>query len=167
MESSVINEVWRIAEPVVMHEGMEIVDIEFRREARGKVLRFYLHREGGVSLEDLAPMSRRLSDLFDVHDVVPGAYTLELSSPGINRRLRTPTDFRRYLDKRVRVRCVEGQEGRRSFLGSLRAVEDDGIVVEIEQKPQFIAFTDIEYANYEHVFDDQVRVKPGKRSKSR
>ncbi|HSD11087.1 MAG TPA: ribosome maturation factor RimP [Candidatus Binatia bacterium] len=162
-----VNEVWRIAEPVVMHEGMEIVDIELRREARGKVLRFYLDRDGGVSLEDLAPLSRRLSNLLDVHDVVPGAYTLEISSPGINRRLRNPAHFRRYLDKKVRVRCLEPLDGRRSFLGLLRAVENDGIVVEVEQRPQFIPFAAIEQANYEHVFEDQVRIKPGRRSESR
>lgn len=167
MENSVVNEVWRVAEPVVMHEGMEIVDIELRAEARGKVLRLYLDRDGGVSLADLAPLTRRLSNLLDVHDVVPGAYTLELSSPGINRRLRNPVHFRRYLGKRVRVRCLEPRDGRRSFLGLLRAVENDGVVVEVEQGPQFIPFAAIERANYEHVFDDQIRVKPGRRSESR
>ena len=158
-----VNEVWRIAETLVEHEGMEIVDIELRREARGRVLRFYLDRDGGVTLDDLAPLSRQLSNLLDVNDVVPGAYTLEISSPGINRRLRNPVHFRRYLDKRVRVRCLEPREGRRSFLGLLRAVENDGIVVEVEQGSQFIPFAAIEQANYEHVFDDEVRAKPGRR----
>jgi ribosome maturation factor RimP len=171
MERAVVSEVWRLAEPVVMHEGMEIVEIEYRPEQRGRVLRFYIDREGGIGLDDLAPLSRRLSALLDVHDVVPGGYTLELSSPGINRRLRVPAHFQRYVGKRVRVRATDQHAGRRSFLGLLRAVEGDGIVVDVaegsELVSQFIAFDDIEQANYEHVFDDQAKVKPGRRSESR
>lgn len=168
MERAVVSEVWRLAEPVVMHEGMEIVDIEYRPEQRGKVLRFYVDREGGIGLDDLAPLSRQLSALLDVHDVVPGAYTLEMSSPGINRRLRVPAHFQRYVGKRVRVRSAEPHDGRRSFLGLLRAVESDGIVVDVdgsEPVSQFIAFDDIEQANYEHVFEE--KGKPGRRGESR
>ena len=171
MERAVVSEVWRLAEPVVMHEGMEIVDIEYRPEQRGKVLRFYIDREGGIGLDDLAPLSRQLSALLDVHEVVPGAYTLELSSPGINRRLRVPAHFQRYVGKRVRVRCAEPHDGRRSFLGLLRAVEGNGIVVDVdgggELVSQFIPFDDIEQANYEHVFDDRAKGKAGRRGESR
>ena len=171
MERAVVSEVWRLAEPVVMHEGMEIVDIEYRPEQRGKVLRFYIDREGGIGLDDLAPLSRRLSAILDVNDVVPGAYTLELSSPGINRRLRVPAHFQRYVGKRVRVRSAEPHDGRRSFLGFLRAVEGDGIVVDVdggnELVSQFIAFDDIEQANYEHAFEHHAKGKPGRRGETR
>ncbi len=152
MEMSVLERVWHIAEPLVTHEGMEIVDIDYRRERGGTVLRFYLDREGGVGIDDLAPMSRRLGDLIEVHGVVPGSYTLEVSSPGINRRLRQPGHFRRFVGKRVRVRTVERQAGRRSFIGPLRAVEEEGIVVEAGDLMQFIRFEDIAQANYEHEF---------------
>ena len=82
----------------------------------------------------------------------PGRYTLEVSSPGINRRLRRPDHFRRYVGKRVRVRTIERHDGRRSFVGRSAAVENEGIVVEIDEGEQFIPFDDIAQANYEHEF---------------
>lgn len=153
MDSSVIGRVWSITEPLVAEYGMEIVDIDYRREARGNVLRFYLDREhGGVTIDELSTMSRRLGDVVEVHDVVPGRYLLEVSSPGINRRLRQPEHFRRYIGKRVRVRTVERAEGRRQYVGALRAVEDGGVVVATDQGDTFIAFDNIAQANYEHDF---------------
>ena len=86
MKETVAERVWEVAEPLVTDEGLEIVDIEHRRESRGWVLRLFVDREGGVSLDDLTRVSRQLGDLLDAHDLVPGAYTLELSSPGINRQ---------------------------------------------------------------------------------
>lgn len=129
---------------------MEIVDIEYQREGRGVVLRFFLDRHGGITIDEIAPMSRRLGDLLDVHDVLPGPYTLELSSPGVNRRLRRPDHFRRYVGERIRVRTVAPVEGRRSFVGPLQAVTADGIVVGVGDDTQFIRFEEIARANYEH-----------------
>lgn len=148
-----VGRVWQIAEPLVTDQGMEIVDIEYRREGRGAVLRFYLGREdGAVSLDELTQMSRRLGDVVEVHDVVPGRYTLEVSSPGINRRLRQPSHFRRYIGKRVRVRTIEPCDGRRAFVGALRGVEDSGIVIAAAEGDQFIPFDNVAQANYEHEF---------------
>src|SRR5882724_1531009 len=106
MNETVAERVWEIAEPLVVQEGLEIVDVEFRRENRGMILRLFLDREGGVGLDDLTRVSRQLGDLLDVHDTVPGRYLLECSSPGIDRRLRRPDHFRRYIGKAVRVRTV-------------------------------------------------------------
>lgn len=153
MDSSVTGRVWQIAEPLVTEYGMEIVDIDYRREGRGNVLRFYLDREaGGVTLDELTAMSRRLGALIDVNDVVPGRYLLEVSSPGINRRLRQPGHFQRYVGKRVRVRTVERCDGRRSFVGSLRAVQEGGIVIAAGDGELFIRFDNIAQANYEPDF---------------
>ena len=153
MDSSVVGRVWQIAESIVTEYGMEIVDIDYRREERGNVLRFYLDREGGgVTVDELAAMSRRLGDVVEVHDVVPGRYLLEVSSPGINRRLRQPNHFRRYIGKRVRVRTVERSDGRRSYVGQLCAVQDGGIVIATGDGELFIAFENIAQANYEHDF---------------
>jgi ribosome maturation factor RimP len=145
----VAERVWEIVEPLVTHEGLEMVDVEFRRESRGMVLRLYLDREGGVSLDDLTRVSRQLGDLLDVHDAVPGPYTLEVSSPGINRRLRRPEHFRRYLGKRVRVRTAAPVAGRRGFVGTLQSVEAEGIVVQDGAGSHGIRFTEIAQANYE------------------
>ncbi len=154
METSVARRVWEIAEPLIEGEGLEVVDIDYRREGRGMVLRLYLDREdGGVTLDDLTPISRQLGHVLEVHDVVPGRYTLEVSSPGLNRRLRRPKHFRRFVGKRVRT--VERHEGRRSFVGELRSVADAGIEVEIDNGVRFIHFDDIAQANYEYEFADQ------------
>jgi ribosome maturation factor RimP len=161
MDSLVVGRVWQIAEPLVTEYGMEIVDIDYRREGRGSVLRFYLDREeGGVTLDELTAMNRRLGHLVEVHDVIPGRYLLEVSSPGINRRLRQPAHFRRYVGKRVRVRTVERSDGRRSFVGSLRAVEDGGIIIDALEGEQFIAFDNIAQANYEHDFAAEPAGRP-------
>jgi ribosome maturation factor RimP len=157
MQTSVVEQVWKIAEPVIMHHGLEIVDIEFRRENHGTVLRFFLDREGGVGLDELAPMSRYLGDVLDVHDVVPTAYVLEVSSPGINRRLRQPDHFRRYVGKRVRIRTVTPQGSRRNFLGALEAVEEEGVLVDADGGKHFIRFDNIARANYEHEFDGEAK----------
>jgi ribosome maturation factor RimP len=167
MQSPVVKQAWEVVEPLVEHEGLEIVDVEYQREHRGTVLRFYLDRDGGVSLDDLTPLSGRLGDVIDAHDVVPGPYTLELSSPGINRRLRRPEHFRRYVGKRVRVRSTVPLAGRRSFAGSLQAVEAGGIVVGSGESMQFIRFEDIAQANYEHDFVPGANLKPGNRGEAR
>lgn len=149
MNETVAERVWEIAEPLVAHEGLEMVDVEFRRENRGMVLRLFLDRSGGVSLDDLTRVSRQLGDLLDAHNAVPGSYALEVSSPGINRRLRRPDHFRRYLGKKVRVRTVTPVEGRRDFAGILQSVDADGIMLEAGGIPRTIRFADIGRANYE------------------
>ncbi len=149
MNETVAERVWEIAEPLVAHEGLEMVDVEFRRENRGMVLRLFLDRSGGISLDDLTRFSRQLGDVLDAHDAVPGSYTLEVSSPGINRRLRRPDHFRRYLGKKVRVRTTFPSEGRRDFVGILHAVDMDGIVLAAGELSHSIRFADIAQANYE------------------
>ena len=151
MNETVAERVWAVAEPLVTHEGLEIVDVEFRRESRGTVLRLYLDRcgGGGVSLDDLTRVSRQLGDVLDVHNTVPGSYNLEVSSPGINRRLRRPDHFQRYLGKKVRVRTEGPLEGRRAFMGVLEAVNADGIVVETAEGSHTVRFAEIAQANYE------------------
>ena len=95
-------------------------------------------------------MSRELSALLDVHDVVEGAYTLEVSSPGINRPLKWPEHFKPFVGKRVRVRTRELIQGRRSFLGPLLDVSPDKIAVNQDGTRFEIPFAVIEKSNYEH-----------------
>lgn len=149
MNETVAERVWEIAEPLVTHEGLEIVDVEFHRESRGMVLRFYLDRQGGISLDDLTRVSRQLGDVLDVHDAVPGPYTLEVSSPGINRRLRRPDHFLRYLGQRVRVRTIAPRDGRRVFTGTLQQVDSEGVTVDVGGASHLIHFREIAQANYE------------------
>lgn len=153
MNNSVVERIWALAEPLVTEYGMEIVDIDYRREARGHVLRLYLGRENGhVTLDELTAMNRRIGHLVEAHAAIPGRYVLEVSSPGINRRLRRPAHFRRFIGKRVRVRTHERVLDRRSFLGTLQAVDDHGIVVRTDHEEVLISYDNITQANYEHDF---------------
>jgi len=148
----VVARVWEVATPLAADEGMEIVDIEFRREGSrgGRVLRLYLDKEGGPSLDDLARVSRQLGDLLEEQIQVDGPYTLEVSSPGVNRALKKLDHFDRFVGKRVRVRTREMIEGRRLFFGLLKEVRQDGITVAQDGADVRIDFSLIEKANYEH-----------------
>jgi len=147
-----VARIWQIAAPLAETEGMEILDIELRREGTraGRVLRLYLDKPGGPNMDDLSRMSRELSMLLDTHDVVEGAYTLEVSSPGINRPLKRPEHFAQYVGKKVRVRTRESIEGRKSFLGPLLEVSGDRITLSQDGARREIPFALIEKSNYEH-----------------
>jgi ribosome maturation factor RimP len=147
-----VERLWRLAAPLAAQEGMEIIDIEFRREGgrAGRVLRLYLDKEGGPNVDDISRVSRALSDVLDAEDAVDGAYTLEVSSPGINRPLRRPEHFAHFVGKRIRVRTRDIVDGRRSFLGILDEVDEDRIILAQDGRQFNIPFTMIERSNYEH-----------------
>jgi ribosome maturation factor RimP len=147
-----VSRVWELAAPLAEKEAMEIVDIEFRHEGSrgGRVLRLYLDKEGGANVDDLSRVSHQLSDLLDRENAVEGAYTLEVSSPGINRPLRRPEHFARFIGKRIRVRTRDMINGRRSFLGMLEEVATDKIMLKQEGVQYQIPFSMIEKSNYEH-----------------
>ena len=147
-----LTRVWQLADPLVEGEGMEIVDIEFRHEGSrgGRVLRLYLDKEGGPNVDDLGRVSRQLSELLDAEDTIDGSYTLEVSSPGINRPLKKPAHFARFVGKRIRVRTRDLIDGRRSFLGILGQVVEDSVILMQEGKHYQIPFSMIEKSNYDH-----------------
>jgi ribosome maturation factor RimP len=147
-----VARIWELATQVADGEAMEVVDVELRHEGSraGRVLRLYLDKEGGPNVDDLGRVSRQLGELLDAQDIVEGTYTLEVSSPGINRPLKKPEHFQRFIGKRVRVRTGDMVEGRRSFLGILTAVSDNTIKVEVDGKGYEIPFSMIEKSNYEH-----------------
>jgi len=147
-----LTRVWQLAAPLAEGEGMEIVDIDFRHEGSrgGRVLRLYLDKEGGPNMDDLSRVSRQLSELLDAEDTIDGAYTLEVSSPGINRPLKKPAHFARFVGKRIRVRTRDLVDGRRSFLGILGQVVEDSVILTQEGKRYQIPFSMIEKSNYEH-----------------
>ena len=151
--SDSIGRVWQLAAPLAANEGLEILDIELKHEGgrSGRVLRLYMDKEGGPSLDELSRVSRALSDLLDEHDdVIAGAYTLEVSSPGINRPLKRPEHFSRFVGKKIRVRTRDMISGRRSFVGELLEVTADKIAVKQDGARWEIPFSQIDRSNYEH-----------------
>jgi len=150
--------VMELVEPVAVERGLELVDVEFQAHGKRSVLRLYIDRPGGVSLDDLAAVSREVSDVLDAHDAVPGMYTLECSSPGINRRLRKPEDFARFCGKLVRVRTSTPIAGSRNFAGLLVAASGDGIEIDDTVRGRLaVPLRSIERAHYEHDFVAELR----------
>src|SRR5438270_11427545 len=136
--ADVLEQVRSAASRVAASCGLEIFDVQFRREAGGMVLRVRLDRPGpaaspeeSVSVEDCARVSRDLSAILDVEDVVPTAYTLEVSSPGLDRPLRGTDDYRRFSGRRAKVVMREAVDGQKFFKGQLGGVEQDGGLVVI------------------------------------
>jgi ribosome maturation factor RimP len=115
--------------PVVERAGLELVDVTFGREHGRRVLRVIVDREGGVDLETISSVSERVSRRLDVEGFDPGAYQLEVSSPGIERPLRSPREFARAIGRQVRIRTREPIDGSRHLLGALVAADDEAIVV--------------------------------------
>lgn len=158
--NTVPQAVYGLIEPIARARGLDLLDVEFRPQGRRSVLRLILDRQGGVSLDDLSDLSREASHLLDAHDVVPGAYTLECSSPGINRPLRKPEDFARFLGKSVRVRTHAPIGGARTFSGQLAASSRDTIEIDDPAHGRVVVpLAELERANYEHDFAAELRAK--------
>jgi ribosome maturation factor RimP len=159
-----LEPIWRLAEPVALEAGLELVDVEYRREGHGTVLRLLIDKPGGVSLDELAAISRQVSDILDVEtDAVPGPYTLEVSSPGVNRPLTRPAHFQAFAGKRVHVQTRAPLGDRRSFRGRLESVSSSGIVVVGDDgQSHAIPFAMIARAHYQHDFAPPARPRPAR-----
>lgn len=155
-----LDRLWEMVEPLAAGQGLEVVDIEIRHEgSSGRVLRVYLDRVGepdeAPGVDDLGRVSRELGDLLDVYDVVAGSYTLEVSSPGVNRPLRKPEHFARFVGRRVRVHAGELIGGRRNFRGPLHHAGGEGVTVLQDGREVFIPFGLIVKANVEYEWASQ------------
>jgi len=124
--------------PVVEGQGMELVDVVFRREAQGWVLRLLLDKPGGVALEDCREVSEQLSDLLDVEGVIDHPYTLEVSSPGLDRVLKTAQDFTRFAGRLARIQTAAPISGQRRFRGRLEGCRDGMVVLQQGQGPTLL-----------------------------
>ncbi len=128
----VIDQIWVLIEPVVKSEGFELIEIEYRRETQGWVLRLYIDRDEGVTVEDCARISHVVGDLMDVADPIENPYHLEVSSPGLDRPLRKYEHFHKYVGKVVKVRTTAPVEKRKKFKGILLGSTPEGITVDCE-----------------------------------
>jgi ribosome maturation factor RimP len=149
----IIQQFENLATPIVEEEKMEIWAADLRQESGRWILRLMLEREGGASLDDLTRVHRQLSDLLDVHDLVPWRYTLEVSTPGVNRPLLRPEQYRRYLGQRVRIQTRSMQSGRRMFVGLLDQVEDNRVcIIDVDVGQVWIPLDDVRKAATEYEF---------------
>ena len=133
-EQSVRTLVREFADPLLAEMGLELVEVEFRREGHGWVLRLFIDREGGVTLDDCAAVSREVDHYLDVEDPIDHRYHLEVSSPGLERPVRWERDFRRFTGQRARVKMMAKVDGQRVFTGELAGVEDGCVLVRTDRK---------------------------------
>lgn len=132
MSVVVVERVKSIALPLLKELGLDLVEVEFRREAGGWILRLYLDKRGGVTLGDCQRVSEELSDLLDIEDLIDHPYSLEVSSPGLNRPLSREADFLRFVGQRARVSTFQAIAGQRRFLGTLKGYEGGQVMLERE-----------------------------------
>ena len=146
---NLLQEVRQVVEPILESQGFELVDLEYQRESQGWVLRIYLDRQGGVSLDDCAGISHEVGAVLEVKDLIPSAYILEVSSPGLTRPLKKPEDFNRFRNQMVKIKLYEPLDGRRNFKGTLLGLEGDRVRVEAEQQVYELPLQRIAKANLE------------------
>lgn len=118
-----------LVRPVVESSGLELVEVTFRTEGGRRTLRVTVDREEGLDLETIAETSERVSRRLDLEDFASGRYTLEVSSPGVERPLRGPRDFERRVGEKVKVKTAQPVEGSRTHIGTLVAADAEGITV--------------------------------------
>lgn len=121
-----------IAEKIATSEGMELVDLEYRREGSGQVVRLFIDKPGGVNLQDCQEISGQVGAQLEVEDLVPASYTLQVSSPGLDRRLNGEPDFIRFAGRQARITTYQPVQGRRKFLGRIEGFVKGKVVLQIE-----------------------------------
>jgi ribosome maturation factor RimP len=149
MEKEIVDRVRKIAGPLISDEGMELVDVEYRRESKGWVLRLYLDKEGGVTLDDCTRISQEVGRSLDVEDLIQIPYTLEVSSPGLSRPLKTEKDFMKYRHRLIKVKTLDPIQNRRQFKGKLLGVSTNQIEIEVEGGIFQIPLSNVAKANLE------------------
>jgi ribosome maturation factor RimP len=132
-----------LIEPLLDRLGYELVDLEYSAGRTQAVVRLFIDRPEGVGLDDCERASREVSAVLDVEDPIPTAYTLEVSSPGFDRVLRTQAHFGRYVGSRVFVELKAPRAGRRRYTGTLLSVDDSGIALEVDRQKVEVPFGEI------------------------
>jgi ribosome maturation factor RimP len=135
-----------IIEPVVAAMGYELVWVEFHSSGRNGLLRVYIDHPDGITVDDCSRVSHQVSGLLDVEDPIPGHYTLEVSSPGLDRPLHGAAQFDRFAGHKVNIRLKLPVNGRRKFTGTLRGLREDAVVLESEEGELCLPLDDIDMA---------------------
>jgi ribosome maturation factor RimP len=128
------EELARLLEPTVEQLGYELADLELKFAGRDSLVRVFIDKPEGVGLEDCETVSRQVSAVLDVEDPVPGHYVLEVSSPGLDRKLTKPAHYRRYVGEEIRIQLRYPIEGRRKFRGRLKSAGAETIQIEVDGK---------------------------------
>ena len=149
MPQEIVERARTMIDPILSQEEFELVDIEYRRESKGWVLRLYLDKEGGVTLDDCTRLSQEVGRNLDIEDFIQAPYTLEVSSQGLTRSLKTQKDFIKNFHRMIKVKTLELVENRRNFKGRLLGVSENKIKIESDEGIFEIPLENIAKANLE------------------
>ncbi|HWP84045.1 MAG TPA: ribosome maturation factor RimP [Terriglobia bacterium] len=152
----ILRRLREIAGRVAESEGLELVDVELHGRGPGAVVRIYLDKEGGVTLEDCQGISRQVGAILDVEDLMAARYTLEVASPGLDRKLMKPSDFDRFTGRKVKFQLKAPKAGRRRFPAVLEGWESGQLRVKLESGEVIrVELEEIEKANLIPEFRDR------------
>ena len=164
----IAEQVRRVVEPVLEADGYELVEVEWQREGGSWVLRLYVDKPGGVTIDDCQAASRTVEPILDVEEVIEPSYALEVSSPGVNRPLRKPADFERFAGQKVHVKtygpvetapAAPGAGPRKNWTGTLRGFREGMVEVEVDGTLHRIPHEKIAKANLEYDFEADLQRK--------
>ncbi len=122
--------VWRISEPIVLAQGCTLWDVEYVREGSERFLRLYIEKEGGVDITDCEAISRAVDPILDEKDPIPESYHFEVCSAGLERALKRPADFERFMGSAITVKLYRPRNGLKEIPGILRGYDDGRVTVE-------------------------------------
>jgi len=135
-------------EPVVESMGYELVGVEFHGSEHHGVLRLFIDKEGGITVDDCAAVSRQVSAVLDVEDPIKQAYDLEVSSPGLNRPLFKGNDFQRFAGRKAKIKLAVALNGRKNFSGVLKGIDDnEQVLIDVDNETFELPLHDIAKAN--------------------
>lgn len=143
----VVRRAWQELEPHLVEQGFELVELEFARQGSRGILRLYVDRQGGVTIDDCVAVAQLLNPVLDAADIIAESYVLEVSSPGFDRPVRKPADFERFAGESIVVKSVMPVNGRKKFKGVLKGLIDGAVNVECDGVVYAIAIENVQRAN--------------------
>jgi len=164
-QESVAERARKLLEPVLVREGYELVEVEWLREGGGWVLRLFVDKAGGFGIDDCQAASRLVETILDVEDFIEPAYSLEVSSPGVDRPMRKPEDFQRFAGQRAKLKAfgplesAPGLPPRKQWSGTLRGFRDGAVEIEVDGKLHRVPADRIAKANLEYDLEADLRRK--------
>ncbi len=164
-QESVAERARQLLEPVLARDGFDLVEVEWQREGGSWMLRLYVDKATGIGIDDCQAASRLVETILDVEDFIEPTYSLEVSSPGVERPLRKPEDFNRFTGQRAKVRAfgpiesAAGQPPRKQWTGTLRGFADGAVEIQVDGKVHRIPVGRVAKAHLEYDFEADLRRK--------
>lgn len=129
MDSILINEIKNLILPILASHQVDFIDLELKGRVGAQVLRVFVDTDGGITLDQCVILSREISDALDRRDILPSRYRLEVSSPGLDRPLKSPRDFQRNLGRQVKIKYLDEEGNSATVIGQIEGADDDLVVV--------------------------------------